>query len=200
MRYVNAALVALVVTAGLFFMMRALIVSGDAELEERGERKIFDFVQADRDTEVQTKDNKPKPPEPEDDQPPPPETPDIDSSDSDSGDTTMAFEAPTIASEGIGGIDLDSSDGEYLPIVKPAAIYPRQAQQRGIEGYVLLEFTVTAQGTVINPKILEAQPQGIFNKSALAAVKKYKYKPRVEDGKAIAVNGVKNKITFKMRQ
>ena len=96
------------------------------------------------------------------------------------------------------GITAGSADGDYLPIVKVAPVYPRRAVDRGIEGYVIVEFTVTKTGAVRNPRVVEYDPSTIFNKAALAAALKFKYKPRIVNGEAIEVHGVLNKITFKL--
>jgi protein TonB len=71
-------------------------------------------------------------------------------------------------------LNLDSSDGDYLPIVKVAAIYPRRAQSRGIEGFVIVEFTVTKTGAVTSPSVVQAEPEGVFDRAALDAVVKFK--------------------------
>ena len=89
-----------------------------------------------------------------------------------------------------------SSNGEYLPIVKVAPVYPRRAQTRGIEGYVVLEFIVTKTGAVRNPYVVEAKPPGIFDRSAINAALKFKYKPMVVNGEPIDVAGVRNRINF----
>ena len=94
------------------------------------------------------------------------------------------------------GIASGSVDGDYLPIVKVAPVYPRRAIERGIEGYVIVMFTVTKTGAIKDPVIVEAQPPTIFNRSALAAARKFKYKPRIVNGEPIEVRGVLNKITF----
>ncbi|MEL0068857.1 MAG: energy transducer TonB, partial [Gammaproteobacteria bacterium] len=86
-----------------------------------------------------------------------------------------------------------------LPIVKVQPIYPRRALQRGIEGYVIVEFTVTKNGSVANPKVVEAEPPNLFDKAAVDAAKKFKYKPRVIDGEPTEVMGVQNLITFTMK-
>ena len=108
----------------------------------------------------------------------------------------------------VGAVDVDvnlnvegggfSSDGEYLPIVKVNPQYPRRAQTRGIEGYVLLEYIVTKTGAVRDPVVIEAKPPGIFNRAAINAALKYKYKPKVVNGEPIDVAGVKTRITFEM--
>ena len=201
MKYVNAVIIALIVTAALFFTMRALIESGDGSFEEKKERRQLDFVEVQRDESVQKKERKPKkPPKPED-TPPPLEQPQMDSADLDTSANSLAFAASLEVDSGLeGGLALDSGDGEYLPIVKVAPIYPRRALSRGIEGYVIVEFTVTKLGTVRDPIVVEAQPQGIFDQAAKDAAKKFKYKPRVIDGVATEVAGVQNKITFKMNR
>ena len=98
------------------------------------------------------------------------------------------------------GFGLSPSDGEYLPIVKVQPIYPRRALSRGIEGYVIVQFTVTKQGTTKDIKIVESKPPGVFDRSAVQAAAKFKYKPRVVDGQPIEVPGVQNKITFEIEK
>ena len=64
-------------------------------------------------------------------------------------------EGPLDLRANVGGVGGFSSDGEYLPIVKVAPVYPRRAQTRGIEGFVLLEFTVTKTGAVKDPVVID---------------------------------------------
>ena len=111
----------------------------------------------------------------------------------------MAVSAPTVNANinlSASGFGLAPTDGEYLPIVKVQPIYPRSALSRGIQGYVIVQFTVTKQGTTRDVKVVEAKPPGIFDRSAIQAAQKFKYKPRVVDGEPIEVPGVQNKITF----
>ena len=63
---------------------------------------------------------------------------------------------------------------------------------------MVVEFTVTRQGTVRDPVVVQAEPEGIFEQSALDAVMKFKYKPRVIDGEPVEVEGVQNRMTFEM--
>ena len=71
-----------------------------------------------------------------------------------------------------------SKDGEYLPVVKVHAEYPARAIERGIEGSVTVEFTVTEKGIVEDPVVVESDPPGIFDRAALNAALKFKYKPQ----------------------
>ncbi len=92
------------------------------------------------------------------------------------------------------------ADGNFLPIVTVAPEYPRRMASRGIEGWVLLAFTVDELGRVVDPRVVDAQPQSGFNKGVLNAITRFKFKPRVVDGKAIAVPGVQQRIVFKLAE
>lgn len=87
---------------------------------------------------------------------------------------------------------------EYVPIVKIAPLYPRKALEKGIEGYVLLEFTVSRLGNVADVVVLESDPPGVFEEAAIYAVKKYKYRPLVVDGNTMVVKGVRDLVTFEI--
>lgn len=97
------------------------------------------------------------------------------------------------------GFNLDLGDGDYLPIVKVAPVYPRRALSRGIEGWVILEFTVTTTGSVRDVTVVDSLPKStLFHEAAIRAAQRFKYKPRVIDGVAAEVRGVRNKITFRI--
>ncbi len=93
-----------------------------------------------------------------------------------------------------------SSDGEYLPLVRVQPVYPRRAQERGIEGYAIVELTVGADGSVPpeSIKVVEAEPKGYFERAAINAAKKFKYKPKVVNGTGQEVNGVIYRFSFQL--
>lgn len=95
-------------------------------------------------------------------------------------------------------IQLGFSDGERLPLVRVQPQYPRRALERGIEGSIVVEFTVTEDGTVEDAQVIEANPAGYFEREALAAISKFKYKPTVVDGKAYASKGVRFRMAFEL--
>jgi protein TonB len=76
--------------------------------------------------------------------------------------------------------------------------YPRRAQSRAVEGWVHLRFTVTPEGTTRDIVILDADPPNYFEKSAINAVKKYKYKPRFENGVPVEQEGVELVLSFEL--
>ena len=140
-----------------------------------------------------------KPDKIDDPEEPPPDldTPDVDM-DMDVEVVNIAPQAQVDVSIGTGG-GL-TNDGEYLPIVKVAPIYPRRAQTRGISGYCIVEYTVTASGAIRDPVAVDCDPSGVFEKASVKASLKFKYKPRVVDGEAIEVPGVQNKFTYELEQ
>jgi protein TonB len=195
-RYIFGVALGAVATFALFMLMQALIKSDRTAFDDSKKGSNLEFVRLKEDEELQIKDRKPKPPPPPDEPPPDMPKPDFDTSDVSQGVDIGAIDINVDLN--VGGIGGFSSDGEYLPIVKVNPVYPRRAQTRGIEGYVILEFTVTRLGTVLNPVVIEAKPPGIFDRAATNAALKFKYKPKVVNGEAIDVAGVLNKITFEL--
>lgn len=195
-RYIFGVVLGAVATFALFMLMQALIKSDRTAFDDSKKGKIVDFVRLEDDEEIQIKDRKPKPPPPPDEPPPDMPKPDFDTSDVSQGVDIGSVNVNVDLN--VGGVGGFSSDGEYLPIVKVNPVYPRRAQTRGIEGYVILEFTVTKLGTVIDPVVKEAKPPGIFDRAAINAALKFKYKPKVVNGDPIDVAGVLNKVTFEL--
>ena len=100
-----------------------------------------------------------------------------------------------------GGFSLGVGEGDYLPIVQVAPIYPQRALSRGNEGFCVVEYTVTRQGTIRDPFVIESQcTSALFHRASLQAALKFKYKPRVVDGQAIEVPGVQNKFTYEITE
>ena len=194
-RYLASFGLGTLITLVLFFVMQAVIATDEARLNEAPDGKLLDFVRLEEDQDLQTKQRKPKPPPPPDEPPPDMPKPEFESSDISQGGDVGAVDVDVNLNVEGGGV---SSDGEYLPIVKVNPQYPRRAQTRGIEGYVLLEYIVTKTGAVRDPVVIEAKPPGIFNRAAINAALKYKYKPKVVNGEPIDVAGVKTRITFEM--
>ncbi len=199
-RYALALILAFFVTFALFYTMQYLIATADRGLEDADSGHLVDFVRVKREEQIERKKPKPKkPPEPEK---PPPEPPAPELDKVNPSAETLAVSAPSPVATDInlsaGGFGLAPTDGEYLPIVKVQPVYPRRALDRGIEGYVIVEFTVTRSGTTKDIRVVEAQPKGIFDSAAVKAAEKFKYKPRVVEGQPIEVPGVQNKITFQI--
>lgn len=196
-RYAVSVSVGASVTFGLLFIMQLLIATGRDAITETQNFRLGDFVRVERNEIIETKKEKPeKPPEPEE----MPEMPSPDLANNFDNSMAVSVSAPVIdASLNVGGVGFGVSDGEYLPIVKVAPVYPARALSRGLEGYVIVEFTVTRTGTVRDVTVVEST-SSLFERAATEAALKFKYKPRVIDGEAVEVPGVRNKITFEIAQ
>jgi len=189
---------ALLVTLLLLTLMIALIESNATPAEKVARIKLPDIFMPD--IEVVEAKIIEKPEKPEVDETPPPEVPqqDFDQMDGDSNVGTIA--APDGVSGDIDinmGTGLSASDGEYLPIVKVAPVYPSRAAQRGVQGDVIIEYTVTTNGSVRDPRVVSSD-SSLLNSAALKSASKYKYKPRVVDGVPVEVPGVRTIIKFRL--
>ena len=88
---------------------------------------------------------------------------------------------------------------DYIPLFVTQPLYPRRAQNRGKEGYAIIELTVSKEGLALNPTVIEEKPKGQkFGKAALKAAGSLRYVPRVIHGEPVAVPGVLYKYNFNM--
>ena len=196
-RYAFSVAVGVVVTLTLLFVMNILIVTGKQALTKPRDRAKLEFVRVRRNETLNVEDFTPeKPPKPPET---PPETPPQEMDQIDPNAPTINIAAPTVNADtaigGPGGMNI--AEGDYLPIVRVAPVYPARALSRGLEGYVDLSFTVTTTGTVKDPVVLQST-SSLFERAAIRAVLKFKYKPRVVDGVPVDVPNVKTRITFKI--
>ena len=200
-RYAIAVALGSLVTIGVLFTMHTLILAPESRLDESGSRHFVDFVRVEREEVLQRRDRRAdKPTRPE---APPQEAirPRIDAVDP--ARVAVGVPAAPVAVDmelSVEGLGLAASDGDYLPIVKIAPVYPMMARNRGIEGHCLVEYTVTAAGTTRDVVVIESDPQGIFDRVSIEAAQKFKYRPRVVNGEPIEVRGVRNLFRYEMEE
>jgi periplasmic protein TonB len=199
-RVALATMLSAFITVSLLWVMQYLIATGvDAFTEDRTFR-FLDFVRVQRDERVQTRDDRVERPMEAEAPPPMQLERQLDDTDSDpgAGTRTIGISAPRMSHDVSLGRDGFYSDGEYMPIVQVAPQYPRRAMDRGLEGFVLLEFTVTRDGTVRDPRVIESSST-LFERAAIDAVMRFRYRPRVIDGEPVEVPGVKFRMVFELR-
>jgi protein TonB len=188
--------IAIVVTFGLFWSMQAL-VSVTGALKEGSSTGAIEFVRLKRDNTPQEKKREPPKRAKPKQQPPPPEmnmAKNINPSDA-VGD--IAPMVDTTAELGkAADLSAGSGDRDLVPLVRVDPQYPPRAKQRGISGWVEVEFTIGPAGTVEDLKVLRSNPRGIFERSVLRAVRRWRYNPKVVDGKAVARTGVQTRLRF----
>lgn len=84
------------------------------------------------------------------------------------------------------------------PMVRVPPQYPNNAASKGIEGYVTLTFSVNSRGEVEDVQVIDANPKGVFEKEARRALRKWKYQPRIEQGNAVAMQGLAVTLDFRL--
>ncbi len=102
------------------------------------------------------------------------------------------------AGKGVGGraggapLGVDSQQTQAFPVEKPPEavwkcepVYPERARELGISGRVVVKFLVDTAGSVSRAFIVQAHPEGVFDQSALDAIRKWRFKPARSRGKAI---------------
>lgn len=73
---------------------------------------------------------------------------------------------------------------------------PPRARAQGIEGWVRLEIDVTPAGTVSGARVIGVQPERLFDQAALDAIRRWRFKPAVREGRAVAQTA---KLTIRFR-
>ena len=197
-RVIGVVMLAAGVTIGLFLVMKVLVTGQEYAIEEELASIGIDFVRVERDEESQTKDRALKRPskvEPEEPPPPPkltqPNRPNVD----------KASMSADMGAFDLAGLNLNAPvDGDTLAIVRVLPRYPSRALSRGIEGWVLLEFAIDELGLAVNPVVIESEPSGIFDRAATSAVKRWKYRPMIEDGRPRIRPGVRQLISFEIAE
>jgi protein TonB len=198
-RYAFSIVIGIAITLSLLFVMHLLIEHAEDAISKERTRYELDFVRVKRNESLNVDDYQPEKPQ----KPPetPPEIPPQDMDSIDPNAPTINVPPPTVSADvqlgGPGGMNI--AEGDYLPIVRVAPVYPARALSRGIEGYVDMSFTVTTTGTVKDP-IVVFSTSSLFERAATRAVLKFKYKPRVVDGVPVEVPGVKTRISFQIEE
>ncbi|MDB5973180.1 MAG: periplasmic protein TonB [Hydrocarboniphaga sp.] len=200
-RLLPAALAGLTFSALMFLMLYGLISRHGGGIDKADTLPTIDFVRLKRDTELQTLERrKPPPPPPPPKTPPPPK---LKVSSETPPEQQTPFAMPNLglsASVGggpflgalgsVGGAPAGGMfDGDIIPLQRIAPTCPRQAQLDGLTGTITLDILVNADGTVRAAKVLQAKPRGIFDSAAISSVQRWKFKPRVVDGKPVEQHG-----------
>jgi protein TonB len=188
-----AAMVALAVTFGLFLLMHKLISSAAGEHAELDAIAGIRFGPVEILDEIITRSRRkpPKPPPPKD-PPPPPKMQVSKIVRQVQNLPRMAMpnlDLPLVGGEGmfIGNFQQvdPAAEGDIIPVVVIRPMYPREAAISGTQGWVKVEFIITEVGTVKDPRVIDAKPPRVFNREAIRAILKWKFKPRVVDGIAV---------------
>ncbi len=81
-------------------------------------------------------------------------------------------------------------------VASSGAVYPPQARQQGVEGYVSVRYDVDVDGRVQNARVAESSPPGVFDESAVQAVSRWRFKPPERHGEPQPVTGLVSRLQF----
>lgn len=192
LRFPIAAFLGFLLTGAMFWALWALITGGSGVGEMQKAVRI-DFTPLRHDTETQTKREVTERPKPQQ----VPEMPDVASTSFDAGQNATNFGRSFSTDVSMGKMQISGgSDRDIMPLVRINPEYPRRAMSRGIEGWVQFEFTITPSGTVSDVKVIDADPKGIFEDAATKAILRWKYNPKVEEGRPVERRGVRVVLRF----
>jgi len=197
-RWAASMAMAVLITFGLFFFMQALIATGEGLDEPLNVVKIVDSTMPEIELEVIEEIDKPELIE-------------------EITEVVEEVERQVTISDGpdlnidrsqvqmdtgleLSNASISATDGDYLPLVAIAPQYPTRAAQRGIQGWCLVSFTVDGLGNVVEETInvVDAEPANIFDRSSERAAARFKFQPRVVDGKGVEVAGVQYLFRYEL--
>ena len=197
-RWAASMAMAVLITFGLFFFMQALIATGEGLDETLNVVKIVDSTMPEIELDLIEEIDKPELIE-------------------EITEVVEEVERQVTISDGpdlnidrsqvqmdtgleLSNASISATDGDYLPLVAIAPQYPTRAAQRGIQGWCLVSFTVDGLGNVVEETItvVDAEPANIFDRSSERAAARFKFQPRVVDGKGVAVAGVQYLFRYEL--
>ena len=197
-RWAASMAMAVLITFGLFFFMQALIATGEGLDEPLNVVKIVDSTMPEIELDVIEEFDKPELIE-------------------EITEVVEEVERQVTISDGpdlnidrsqvqmdtgleLSNASISATDGDYLPLVAIAPQYPTRAAQRGIQGWCLVSFTVDGLGNVVEETItvVDAEPANIFDRSSERAAARFKFQPRVVDGKGVEVAGVQYLFRYEL--
>jgi len=193
-RYLSTAPAGIAMTVALLYSMQALIASGEAAYVEPREPVDITFHKVREASEVQQIDPAPER------LPPPAPVPSLTPPETESAGGGVSIQSASAPATPSGvGITLAPilSDGPLVAIVRVAPEYPVGLSARGIEGYATVRFDVRADGSVDNIRLLDASHPA-FARPAMRAAERFRYKPRVVDGTAVATQGLDFRFRFSL--
>lgn len=190
----TSILLAALITFLLFYFMQYLIESESDRPQTINPIRLVDATVPVFDSVVVLKEEKPEPIVAEEI----PRVSETRSSDEFSGKPLFRVSAEELAIDISPKGVLPMSSNIMIPLIRTTPNYPSRALQRGLEGFVELSFTVDRFGSVVDPVVINAAPEGIFDRAALQAISRWKYSPAMNNGQAVETYDVRHRIVFQM--
>jgi periplasmic protein TonB len=192
--------IGIIITLGLFWFMQMMIASDENTLNEGETYKMIDFVQMQQQS-LEPEIKKELPPEPEKPKTPPKISNQVEAQNDTAlrDETPLNIDMPNLG-EGmrvangspkiLSPMKIAKMDSVLTPMMQIKPIYPSRAKRMGVEGYVQVQLQVDPSGAVTSIEILKSVPDGVFDKSVKKALRRWKFRPKTVDGRAVAQKGV----------
>ncbi|MCG7496019.1 energy transducer TonB [Vibrio sp. Of7-15] len=192
---------AAVVAFGLFSFMAWMVADPSHGLSDKQSPVMFDMVMVEPEAQTQRRQRV---------VPDPPKVPEQPSAATSSEPTMAKASIPNtlpnidVAMSDMGvNLSLPSMDSigqnqQVMPLYRVEPKYPPKAMRQGLEGQVVLSFTIDEQGKTTDIKLVEAKPSRMFVRPAIRALKRWKYQPKMEAGKAVKQFGQTVTLEFKI--
>ena len=193
-RLVFSGVGGVMIALALLWLMQLMVINDDDPMLVKSKRPVMEFVRLKQPSETRLKQRE-KPEEPPPPESPPPQIPELDlaiakptvrvpniaATMPELSTSSMNFDGPYI-----GAVSQGPPDRDFIVLSRIPPRYPYRAKRKKIEGWVKISFIITEQGSVKDAIVVNAKPKGIFDKAALQAILKWKFKPRISNGKPVA--------------
>jgi len=192
------------ISIALFWLMQFMITNNQQGLNKAASLQMTEFIRLKKDSNLNTRDRRiPKKPKPNK-RPPPPKMkmqanpiknlkPKMDMPDLD-----LPLELSHMGMKGV-EIGVGNISTNVIPLVRIAPRYPMRAANRRIEGWVKVQFTITKEGKVADAVVVDSEPKHTFDRAALSAIKRWKFKAKVIEGIAFEQRA-EQLLEFKLRK
>lgn len=199
LRFLTSLLIGAAVTYGLFVIMALLIKNDGRRPDVAVENVVIELNTPPQESKAQTRRPPPPPPPPPPSQPPKVAQPEPEQVNSSAGAIGFNMPGLELGTQGTGLGDPSGMllrDGDATPIVRIEPRYPVQAARDGLQGWVRLRFSIMEDGSVDEVEVIEAEPRRVFDREAIRALRRWKYTPKIVDGKPMKQAGQQVQLDF----
>lgn len=204
--FLPALLAGILISLGLFWLMQFMLLNKPSGIPKTSDLKMVEFVRLKREVHHEPKQRRlPEKPPPEK-RPPPPKVnlAEVNPVQTDMPDIAMPNLDIPLPSERFSGsitrgleVGTGQPSGDVIPLMRIAPQYPMRAAMRRIEGWVRVEFIIAENGTVKDVEVVESSPSGVFDRAAVDAILKWKFKPKLLHGQPVEQRAIQT-LEFKL--